>query len=206
MQIEPLYGPSQLKMTCTGDGATRVTDGHARYMDAVLRGNVYAAGQTTATIMPAGLSGSPTTTTLVNPAGSGINGVIYYASVTSMITWSAAAVVWIAESIGLAVTSSAPGLVTNVLTGAQKGGKIVPFTTATIGSPTAPTNVLMSLGVGITGAMTTVPQIAPLGGFIDGAIVVAPGNTLSFQASTQSGGGVASAFGLWIYEEVPLTM
>ena len=202
MQIEPIFGPSPLKVTCTGDGATRVTSGHARYMDAVLRGNVYAAGQTAATTLGAGLTATPTCTSLFNPAGSQVYGVIIYASVTSMITWGAASQIWIAENLGGTAPTGTAGLVTNVLTGAQQGGKIKPLTTISAGIG-IPTNMVASLGVGLTGAMTLVPQIPPLGGFFDGAIVVAPGNTLSFQCTTASG---ASAFGMWIYEEVPLTM
>lgn len=205
MQIEPVYGPAPLKLTCTGDGASRLARAHGRYMDAVLRGRVYIAGQTTSTLMPAGLSASPTTTTLWNPYGSNVYGVIWYASVTAKVAWVAAAAVWIAENQGLsttAATTGTAGLVTNALTGAVSQGVIQPLTTATIAA--APTNLVFSLGIGMTGALTTMPQGTPIGDWINGAVILAPGNTLSFQSSTAS--PATSCTGLWIYEEVPINM
>lgn len=202
MQIEPVYGPSPLKATCTGDGSLRVTGAHGKYMDAVLRGSVYIAAQTTATVIPNGLSASPTTTTLYNPTGSGVIGFVWYASVSNKVASAAAAMLWIASSQGGAATTGTAGLVTNALTGAVTGGKITPLTTATIAA--APTNVVMALGALTAGAITTLPQVPPLGLWIDGALAIFPGNTLSFQGSTVS--AAVSAFGLWIYEEVPLNM
>lgn len=202
MQIEPVYGPSPLKMTCTGDGSVRVADAHAKYMDAVLRGSVYVAAQTTPTVIPAGLSASPTTTTLYNPTGSGVIGFVWYASVSNVVLSAAAAMLWIASNQGGAATTGTAGLVTNALTGATTGGKITPLTTCTIAA--APTNVVMALGALTHGTVATLPQVPPLGGWIDGMIAIFPGNTLSFQGSTAS--AAISAFGLWIYEEVALTM
>jgi hypothetical protein len=202
MQIEPLFGPSPLKMTCTGDGSLRVAGAHAKYMDAVLRGNVYIAGQTTPTVIANGLSSAPTTTTLYNPLGSGVIGFVWYASVTNVVLSAAASMLWIASNIGGAATTGTAGLVTNALTGSVTGGKVVPFTTATL--PAAPTNVVMALGALTHGAITTLPQVPPLGGWIDGVIAISPGNALSFQGSTAS--AAVSAYGLWIYEEVTLNM
>ena len=56
-------------------GEMAVVDGHARYMDAVLNGNVYTAANTASQALSLG-SATATGLVLTNPAGSGKNLVI----------------------------------------------------------------------------------------------------------------------------------
>lgn len=184
------------------DGSLIVQDGHAKYQEAVARGKVFSACQTTATTIPAGLSASPTTTTLYNPLGSGVNGVVLYGGVTSLIAFTAAATIWVAinNNLAAAATTGTALAGVNMLAGSGNVATIQALTTATL--PAAPTRALAILGVGLTGAITTVPTGAPVGRWFDGAIVLGPGCSLSFQASTA--GPTTGSVGEWIWEEIPV--
>lgn len=181
-------------------GGLQTADTSARFQEAVLRGKCFiASDQGTGGQMPAGLSASPITVSLYNPASSGVNGIIWYASLTSKVAPAAAAVIWIAANSNTvaAATTGTAASTRNCLVGSAANPGIQALTTATL--PAAPVAVL-TLGALLTGAITTVPQVAALGGFIDGCLIMAPGSSLSFQASTIS--GAAGCHGCWVWEEV----
>jgi hypothetical protein len=147
------------------------------------------------------LSASPTTVTLNNPVGSGVNGVIIYAGVTFIVAFAAGAIVWIGANTNslAAATTGTAAVVRNCLLGSSNVPRIQAFTTATL--PAVPVAVAV-LGAGLTGAITTVPHAQTLGRFFGGSLIMAPGSALSFQASTAS--GASGAAGEWIWEEVAI--
>lgn len=183
------------------DWALVTQDGHAQLQEAVFRGKCFSACQTTATTMPAGLSASPTTTTLYNPLNSGVNGVIWYGGVTNLIVFAAAATVWVAvnNNVVAAATTGTALQGVNLLAGSGNNPVISALTTATL--PAAPTRALAILGAGLTGAITTIPTTAPLGRWFNGSIILGPGCSLSFQSSTV--GPTTGTVGEWIWEEIP---
>lgn len=183
-------------------GAAFTADRSARFQEAVLQGNVFCAtDQGTGGQMPAGLSASPITVSLYNPASSGKIGVIWYASLTSKVAPAAASVIWIAANTNTvaAATTGTAASTRNALIGSASNPVIQALTTATL--PAAPV-AIMTLGTLLTGAITVQTQATPLGGFIDGGIVMYPGSSLSFQSSTIS--GAAGCHGSWIWEEISL--
>ena len=181
-------------------GEMNVGDAHARYQEAVYRGNVYAVADQAAVTIPAGLSTAPTTVTLFNPKGNNKLAGVWYGAVTSLVAWTAAAAVWIAgnRNIAEAAPTGTAAAAQNQMIGNANAASILAFTTATLA--VAPVAIRL-LGAGLTGAITTIPQVHALGGWLDGSIILAPGGNLAFAASTASGAG---AFGCWVWEEVPI--
>lgn len=183
------------------DGFTIVQDGHSRFQQAVLNGNCYAVGDGSGGANPSGLSASPISVCLFNPKGSGINAVIWYASVSTAVAPAAIQHVWLAinNNIAAAAVTGTALAPKNCLIGNAKTGAVTPLTTATL--PAAPVVALVLGAIG-TGAITVQMTIPPLGGWLDGALVLAPGGAISFQFSSIS--GTAANMASWIWEEVPV--
>jgi hypothetical protein len=202
----PLYGGTGTPSPFTADfsGAQRTADAHGRYLDAVTRGNMYGACQFAGTTIPAGLSASPTTLTLYNPAGSGKNAVILFASVTFLVAFAAASIIALAVSptSQQAAVSGTAVVPINLLVGSQGQAVVKAFTTATLPSAPAAGSTVAIMGAGLTGAITTTPAAVVMSREFAGSLVLAPGTALSFQASTASGASGAAAEFIW--EEVPV--
>ncbi len=182
------------------DAAVVTQDGHATFQEAVIRGNVYCVGDGTGGQNPSALSASPISVALYNPKGSQVNAVIWYAAVISTVAPAAIQAVWLGinNNIAAAATTGTALASKNCLAGSAKTGAVTPLTTATL--PAAPVIALV-LGATLTGAITTSAVSPVIGGFINGAVVLAPGSSASFQFSSIS--GAAGNFGSWIWEEVP---
>ncbi len=193
-----------------GQGAARGTagletatmDAHARYQLAVSQGNCFMVADQSGAQMPAGLSASPVNVTLFNPKGNNKFGVLWYAGLTSIVAPAAAATIWVASNsnVAAAATTGTVANPQNCQAGNQNRSTISVFTTATL--PAAPIAIAV-LGALLTGAITTITQAAALSRWFDGSVLILPGASLSFQASTQS--GAAGTFGEWIWEERPLS-
>ena len=182
------------------DGSLVVQQGHAKFQEAVYRGNCWAVADQTGKTMPAGLSASPTTVTLFNPKGSNMLAVIWGAWLVNTVDPGVAiAEIWIGANVNIemaAVTGTA-GVPRNCMIGNAKAPSISTFTTATL--PEAPVAIDV-LGVIMAGAITVETQSISMGNWYDGSLILYPGGALSFQASAAS--GAAAAFASWIWEEV----
>lgn len=183
----------------TGEVAT--VDAHGRYYEAASRGNVFFVADQTGKTVPAGLSASPTTVTLNNPKGSGVNAAILYAYIDFIVAFAAGSAVWIAANSDPSAANTTGTVATsvNALIGSTRTATVKAFTTATL--PAAPV-AICQLAAGITGAITTTPSTTAYGRDFGGALVIAPGGALSFQASTAS--GASGGLGEWCWEEIPL--
>jgi hypothetical protein len=171
-----------------------------RFQEAVLRGNCYCVANPAGIQTQAGLSATTPALTLYNPAGSGKNGIIWYASAAFAVANAAAAAVWLAANTNINAAATTGTLTTthrNCLLGAAANNAIQALLAATL--PAAPVGVAL-LGIGLTGAITVETTAKLVGGWLDGAIVMGPGTSISIQTSTASG-----ANGLWcsfIWEEI----
>lgn len=183
-------------------GEVVVSHAHARYQEAVYRGSVFGACQFAGTTMPAGLSASPTTLTLANPAGNNKNFAIWYASITNLVAFTAAAIIALAVSTNTVAAAVSGTAVTPVslLVGSKNASTANLFTTATL--PAAPTQTVAILGAGLTGAITTAPSAVVMSRELAGSIILTPGTALSFQASTAGGASGSAAELIW--EEIAL--
>lgn len=202
-RVGPTYGGSGTAAPFRADvtGAQAVTDAHARFWEATMRGQVYACANQTGVTTQAGLSATTPALTLYNPVGSGVYGVLMYAGGVASVAFAAASIIWIGANTNLvaaAVTGTA-GITRNGLLGGSNNSKITALTAATL--PAAPV-AIATIGVGLTGAITTIPSMATLGRFFDGEIILYPGSAVSFQTSTAS--GASGFFGEFVWEEVPL--
>jgi hypothetical protein len=134
----------------------------------------------------AGLSATTPVLTLYNPLNSGVYAVLLYAGAVFPVAFAAAADVWLAANLDTskaAVTGTA-AVAYNLLLGSSGASKCSPLLAATL--PAAPV-AIAQLGVGLTGAITTIPSRDPIGRWFNGGIILAPNTAISIQTSTASG-------------------
>lgn len=198
---QSLSNGGQGRLRQTTNGSLAVMGGGAYFQEAVRNGNVFGVCNQAGVTSQAGLSATTPVLTLANPAGSGVNCVLWYASASFSVAFAAASAVWVAVG-----TNTAAAAVTGTLTTAHRnlllgGGNpsVVPMLAATL--PAAPVAISL-LGMGLTGAITTVPQLQVMERWFNGAIILQPGTNLSIQTSTAS--GASATFCEYIWEEVPV--
>lgn len=180
-------------------------DGFAREVE---QGKGFIVANQSGVTSQAGLSATTPVLTLYNPAGSGVTGKLWMASAHMEVANAAAASVWLCagtNTVAAAVTGTLTTAHRNlklgsagVVAGAQ-GNRIVSMLAATL--PAAPVAIDL-LGVGLTGAITTVPALAPLTKWYFVPILFQPGTNLSIQTSTAS--GTSGLLCSYIWTEVDL--
>lgn len=183
------------------DTSVVTQDAHARYQEAVMRGNCYTTANQTAGTTQAGLSGTTPVLTLFNPKGNNKVGVLLYAGATFIVANAAGSAIWLAANVNVAaaaVTGTA-ATVSNCALGNGNSPSLLAFTAATL--PATPI-AISQLASGVTGAVTTIPYLLPAGRFFDGSIILLPGSAISIQTSTASGAGT---FCEYVWEEIVAT-
>lgn len=170
------------------------------------RGRVYSAThQGTGIVTQAGLSATDAILSLHNPAGSGVTGKLHFVAAQTKVASVAAAVFWLAANTNTiaAIPTGTAAVVRNLKLGGgmtnNQGQSLEALTTVTL--PAAPV-AIMSLGVGLTGAITVATGIAMFERWLFGAVLIQPGTTLSIQTSTAT--AAASTHAELIWSEVPL--
>lgn len=184
----------------TGEAIT--ANAHGMYYEPSSRGNIFIVANQSGITTQAGLSATTPALTLFNPKGSGVNACIIYAGCVASVAFAAAAVIWLGANTNIAAAD-----VTGTATTAQRCGllgnggqpRIQALLAATL--PAAPIAVA-TIGVGLTGAITTVPSMGAIGRYFDGTLILSPGSAISFQTSAAS--GASGFFGEIVWEEVPL--
>lgn len=164
------------------DATTVTMDGHARFQEAVLRGNVFVASNQAAQALSIALSTTQTGFTLTNPAGSGKLLVVWQASIAlATAPAGVSTLVWAANvnTVAAAVTQTTPLTVRNANLGIAGVGAGLAASAVTL--PAAPV-VVRPVGGGpvATGSVTAPSVVDP----IDGSIVLQPGTALSLSALT----------------------
>jgi len=177
----------------------RVAQNQSLFQAAVERGNVYSVANNAGVTSQAGLSATTPVLTLANPAASGKNLILWYAAANFSVAFAAAAALFLAAN-----TNPAAAAVTGTQTTTHRNLKlsgnnpsIIPLLAATL--PAAPIAIDI-LGVGLTGAITTIPGMMPYERWYNGSIIVTPGCAISLQTSTAS--GASGMFCSYIWEEV----
>ena len=195
-------GPGTFKPLTSGiSGAQRVTDAHAKYMDAILSGRVFmmSVGGATATAYTGGAGGTPLLA-IHNPANSQKYAVPLFATFGGRVAASGAGTVAFELYGGVSVLPT--GTVTaprSVLSLVASGSSMVGFSNTALTGSTALT-LLAELGT-YYWATAAAAFMAP--GYVDlgGLGVVAPGNELAFGATAALASATWSATLFW--EEVP---
>lgn len=156
--------------------------------------------------MAAGLSATTPVATLYNPAGSGVTGRLWMASVLNEVATAAAAAFWLAagsNTVGAVVTGTIASahrcMKLGGITPASQGNRIVVLENATL--PAAPVAIDL-IGIGLTGAITTVPSLSAMTKWYYGALLIQPGCNISVQSSTAT--EASSSFVSFIWEEADL--
>jgi len=183
-------------------GAAVVTQGHGRFQEAVEQGNVYGVANQAGVTSQAGLSATTPVLTLYNPAGSGKNLVVWYAGAVFTVAFATAGAIFVAvgtDTVAAAVTGTLTTAHRNLKLGLTSNPVARTLLAATL--PAAPVAVAL-LGVGLTGAITTLPTSPPVGRWFDGSLILIPGTNLSLQTGVAS--GASGTFCEYLWEECDL--
>ena len=185
-----------------GGGVVSI-QGAASFQEAVRNGNCYVA-ETAATGVAPGTSVSTTHAfTLYNPVGSGVNLVVWRASVGYVSgTLGAGVIHYVGPTPGnaTAVTFSAAITPVNLLLNNARSATGRPGTTATV-----PANPLVLRPFGSMGASLASTAVQPwmLTENVDGEFVVTPGGYLSLHSTAAGGSTPLVVIGM-SWEEVPV--
>jgi hypothetical protein len=179
-----------------------VSELHGRYYETTYNRTMFTATLTAGTTTSAALSTTFTGLLLLNPNNSQVNFVINKVGMTFLVAFAAASAIGI--QVGNQSTALLSGLTT---TNTQTRNNFLGAPNSTVGltysaaTTTAP-SLLQLFGAGLTGAITTVPQIPGFFVDLEGSVIVPPGSWIATYTSTASGAsGMLASFA---YEEVPI--
>jgi hypothetical protein len=178
-------------------GEIGVADVHAKYQEAVVRGNVFIGADLggTPVTTQAGLSATTPALTLYNPVGSGKNLVLLSTTVDITSAPAAACGIMLAYNLASAAapTMTTLATVTNALLGNTSLGVASCARVSTLAAaPLAIRNIGGTTGAAAIGGVQLIDHI-------DGEIVVGPGVAVSIQATS-----AAAIIASMTWEEVPI--
>ena len=198
---QSLYDGNLITQRGDAQGNGCVSFGNGYYYEAANRGKLFTIANQAGVTSQAGLSATTPVLTLYNPAGSGINAALVYAGATFNVAFATASAIYLAANTTLtaaAVTgTNCTGMRNCKLGGAAPA--LTPLLAATL--PAAPVAIDL-LGVGLTGAITTVPYLQTVEKWYNGLIILQPGSAVTIQTGVASG-----ASGMWcsfIWEEITI--
>lgn len=209
-QLQAVVGPADESQTTAGvslgvrmsrAGGILNAPISARFQAAVLRGRCFGVANQAGVTSQAGLSATTPVLTLYNPIGSGVNLVLWYAGASFSVAFAAASAVFASvntNTAAAAVTGTATTAHRNLLLGSNGTPKASPLLAATL--PAAPVAIGL-LGMGLTGAITTILQLQTIEKWYDGAIILKENTAFSIQTSTAS--GASATFCEYLWEETP---
>lgn len=179
-----------------------VSELHGRYYETTYNRNMYTATLTSGTTTSAALSTTFTGLLLLNPNNSQVNFVINKVGMSFLVAFTAAA------AIGIQTGNQSTALLSSLTTtNTQTRNNFLGAPNSTVGltysaaTTTAP-SLLQLYGTGLTGAITTVPQIPGFFVDLEGSVIVPPGSWIATYTSTASGAsGMLASIS---YEEVPI--
>jgi len=183
------------------DGNVGVSVAHSPHAAAVMAGRVYSGATAAGGVAPGTALGTTGAYTLANPLGSGVYGVILQGSMgylsgtlgAGFVSWNATVDPQLALPTGTAITEL------NMLVGGKRGsGELVALTTATI---TAPVIIRPAWNLDASLGTTAGIGVHPLVDYVNGAIVVAPGASITLHGTAAAGLTPLVVFGT-IWEEV----
>ena len=183
-------------------GDTIVSELHGRYYETNYRRNkFYGSNGAVPSITTVALATTYTGLVLYNPAGSTVNCSVDKVGISFLVAFGAASTVGLmvgysAAGIVTASAAASPGASSYVGIGATPQGKVASSATL-VGTPTLHT----VFGEGLTGAITTTPQIYSLYD-MEGSVILPPGAYAAIYTSTVSGAASLAASFQW--EEIPL--
>lgn len=189
-------------------GDVIVSELHGRYYETAYQRNLFTGVLTAGTTTSAGLATSFTGLMLYNPPNSTVNVAVNKIGMSFLVAFGAGATVGIMTAqtmTPLATFSVTNTAIKNNFVGrAGVGvGQAQMYSTATIATaePGLP-GIHMVFGSGLTGAITTVPQVPGFFVDLEGSLILPPGAYMASYTSTAS--GASSMLASFTWEEIPL--
>lgn len=189
-----------LRVGATGEQIVQQLHGKL-YESARRRKLFYGSNGATPTVTTVALATTYTGLLLYNPAGSGVNLVLEKVGLSFLVAFPAAATIgllagYLSTGIVTASAAASPGAPALIGSSAAPAGRCA-LSATLVGTPF----LAMVLGTGLTGAITTTPQV-PEFFDIDGAILVPPGGYVGTYTSTVSGAASMAASFHWSEEPI----
>jgi hypothetical protein len=174
-------------------GGLYVVEGRARYAENTRRGLRMVGANQAAVTTSAGLSTTNTGLILFNPVGSTVNLEVDKLGLAFIVAFAAGAAIGLQGGFaGAALAGVTVDGQYNALVNGPVGQGLI-YKAATTVAPV----IKKSLGSGLTGAITTIPALAPVVIDLEGSVVVPPGGWLSLYTSTASGASACFASIEW---------
>jgi len=187
-------------------GDVIVSELHGRYYETTYRRNMYTAVLGTGTTTSAGLATSHTGLLLWNPTNSQVNIAINKVSMSFLVAFAAASAIGILTGASTTTpgTSSTNVIIRSNYVGLPNGsGQAIAYSASTLVSSGFSLPFVHTLfGTGLTGAITTTPQIPGFYVDVEAGLILPPGTFIGTYTSTAS--GASSMFASLTYEEIPL--
>lgn len=182
-------------------GDTIVSELHGRYYEASYRERRFVGGNQAGATTTVGLATTHTGLVLSNPINSTVNLVIDKVGASFIVAFAAGAAIGLMTGYNATtnVTHTTPATPRNCKFGTGAAGIGLLDVSSTL--PTAPV-VTHIFGAGLTGAITTTPQIPGFMVDLEGSLILPPGAYCAIYTSTAS--GTASMIATFQWEEVPV--
>lgn len=176
------------------------------YEELVYSGRVFYCANQSGVTSQAGLSGTTPVLTLFNPISSTVDLVVLFAGCQITVAAATAGMIWVglhqataaanaASAVGTVSANTRNALVQTSLAAGQ--GQCLLAGTAT--TPIA----IASLGVMLTGAITTTDAQPTYGRFFDGSLILTPNSAISIQTGVAS--GASGLFCEYVWMERPIS-
>jgi hypothetical protein len=176
---------AQITARAGKDGEVIAQDGHARYQEAVYRGNVFSTMNTVGQAVSVALATAYTGLALYNPINSGKNLVLFSVGVTPTVAIGSAIVGNVGLMVGVGPNFAAPTTVTtaniynNLLNGAA-ASVAKAYTTATLTpAPTLFKNLVSYLGAAVDAQVFAASTFE-----LAGQIILPPGSLIAVYSLT----------------------
>lgn len=183
-------------------GEVIVQHAHARYYEAVKRGNCYTGGTAVTGVAPGTSIGTTAAFSMYNPLDSGVDMVILMVAMGYVSgTLGAGVVHYVANSNTAAAATTGTAIAeVNLLVGKAAANACQLLTTATL--PVTPTvmHPFCSLQASLASTAVAPWQVID---YVDGKIIIKPGATVSLEATAAAGSTPLVVYSA-LFEEVPI--
>lgn len=182
-------------------GDTIMSELQPRYYEQTYRRNVFSVANQAVTATTLGLATTYTGLCISNPVGSTVNMVLLKVGFSFIVVFAAVATIGLAlgYNSGTNVTHTTPVTPRSNFFGVGASPVGLADVAATL--PTAPFYSHI-FGSGLTGAVTTVPQVSPTIVDLEGSVILPPGAYACIVTSTVS--AASSFWGSFCWAEVPV--
>ncbi len=178
---------AQISQRASKDSSTVVMDAHARYQEAVYRGNVFSASNQAGVATPAGLNATVTGFAIYNPIASGKNLVLLDVdtALTAAIVTGSSGAIFLAAGVGPNVVAPTIGtaltVYNNLVNPATSSVAKVMTNGTFVGTPVAFKTIGFTQAIGTLAADIAIGQVHYE---LAGEVIIPPGAWVAVAATT----------------------